>query len=108
MCPLLRRLALALALPVSREGGGVEGQERLTVTVRQPFDHGHRFEVTAGREVVWGVPHFARVWFAAGVESPKVERVPGGFRAMFIRPGTYRGAFAAYATADLCARWAKA
>ena len=65
----------------------------MTVTVRQLFDLGHRLEVTAGSEVVWADPHFDRVWFPTGAESPKVERVSGGFRAMFTKPGTYRGAF---------------
>jgi hypothetical protein len=104
MFPLLRRVALALALLVLLEDAAVEGQERLTITVRQLFDRGHRVEVTAGSEVVWADPHFDRVWFPAGAESPKVERVPGGFRAMFTKSGTYRGAFtvtAGHGTTDV-------
>ena len=93
MFPLLRRVALTLALLTLLEGGAVEAQERLTVTVPQLFDQGHRLEITAGSEVVWADPHFDRIWFPAGAESPKVERVPGGFRAMFTKPGVYRGAF---------------
>jgi hypothetical protein len=69
------------------------GQERNSVTVRQLFDRGHRLEVSAGDEVVWADPHFERVWFPAGAQNPKVQRVPGGFRAVFAKPGTYRGAF---------------
>ena len=93
MSRLLSGVALALALLVWLEAGGAEGQERVTVTVRQLFDLGHRVEVTAGSEVVWADPHFDRVWFPAGAESPRVERVSGEFRAMFTKPGTYRGAF---------------
>ena len=89
----LRGATLALALLASLEGGAAEGQERVTITVRQLFDLGHRLEVTVGSEVVWADPHFDRVWFPAGAESPKVERVSGGFRAVFTKPGTYRGAF---------------
>jgi len=93
MSRLLRGAALVLALVAWLEGGVAEAQERMTVTVRQLFDLGHRIEVTAGGEVMWADPHFDRVWFPAGADSPKVERVSGGFRAMFTRPGTYRGAF---------------
>ena len=74
-------------------GAAAEAQERVTVTVRQLFDQAHRIEVAEGAEVVWADPHFDRVWFPAGAESPKVERVPGGFRAVFAKAGTYRGAF---------------
>jgi hypothetical protein len=104
MSRLLRGVLLTLALLVWLEGGGPEGQERVAVTVRQLFDLGHRLEVTAGSEVVWADPHFDRVWFPAGAESPKVERVSGGFRAMFTQPGIYRGAFtvtAGHATNDV-------
>jgi hypothetical protein len=61
--------------------------------VRQLFDLAHRIEVSAGGEVVWADPHFDRVWFPAGAENPKVERVPGGFRAVFAKAGTYHGSF---------------
>ncbi len=71
--------ALAVALLVSLQGGAAEGQERVTVTVQQLFDQKHRLEVTAGSEVVWGDPHFDRVWFPTGADSPKVERLSGGF-----------------------------
>jgi hypothetical protein len=82
-------LALLVCLE-ARAGGAVE---QVTVTVRQLFDQGHRLEVAAGSEVVWADPHFDRVWFPAGADHPKVERLPGGFRATFTRPGTYHGAF---------------
>ena len=104
MSRLLRGVSLTLVLLVWLEGGGAEGQERVAVTVRQLFDLGHRLEVTTGSEVVWADPHFDRVWFPPGPENPKVERVSGGFRAMFAKPGTYRGAFtvtAGHATNDV-------
>lgn len=79
MTRLPRGVGLALALLVWLVGGGAIGaQERVTVTVRQLFDQGHRLELTAGGEVVWADAHFDRVWFPAGTGSPKVERMPGG------------------------------
>jgi hypothetical protein len=33
------------------------------------------------------------VWFPAGAENPKVERVPGGFERVFAKAGTCRGSF---------------
>ena len=85
--------ALVLVLTMWATPGLVEGQARTSITVRQMFDAGHRLEVSSGQEVVWADPHFERVWFPAGADDPKVQRVPGGFRAVFTKPGTYRGAF---------------
>ena len=90
---MLRSVGIAVTRLVSLQGGASEAQERVTLAVQQLFDQKHRVVVTAGSEVVWSDPHFDRVWFPAGVDSPKVERVPGGFRAIFAKPGTYRGAF---------------
>jgi len=101
---LLNAVALATALLGWPERGAAEEQGRLSVTVRQLFEQGHRLEVTAGTEVVWADPHFDRVWLRPGPASPKVERVSGGFRAMFTRPGTYRGVFTvvgAFGAADV-------
>jgi hypothetical protein len=89
----LRGVVPALMLVTWLGAGLTDAQERATVTVRQLFDLAHRIEVSAGGEVVWADPHFDRVWFPAGAENPKVERVPGGFRAVFAKPGTYRGSF---------------
>jgi hypothetical protein len=89
----LRGIALGVTVLMSAGAGPVEAQERVLVTVRQLFDHGHRLEVPAGTEVVWADPHFERVWFPTGVENPTVKRVAGEFRATFGKPGTYRGAF---------------
>ena len=89
----LRGAGLALMLLTWFGGSLTEAQERTTVTVRQLFELGHRLEVSAGAEVVWADPHFERVWFPAGAEAAKVQRVPGGFRAAFTKPGIYRGAF---------------
>ncbi|SRR6266496_5345359 len=105
MFPSLKGVALALALLTWLDVGAAEAQERVTVTVQWLFDQKHRLEVTAGTEVVWGDPHFDRVWFPAGADTPKVERLSGGFRAMFAKPGTYRGAFTVtgggHATSDV-------
>jgi hypothetical protein len=86
-------VALAVTLLTGLGVAAAGAQERVTVTVRQLFDQAHRIEVTEGAEVLWADPHFDRVWFPAGAKSPKVEQVPGGFRAVFNTAGTYRGAF---------------
>jgi hypothetical protein len=86
-------LTLALTLLAALGGEAAEAQERVTVTVQQLLNQAHRIEVAEGAEVLWADPHFDRVWFPAGAESPKVERVSGGFRAVFTKAGTYRGAF---------------
>lgn len=93
MWRLVGDLALVGVLLAGIVGGTTEAQERVTVTVQQLLNQAHRIEVSEGAEVLWADPHFDRVWFPAGAESPKVERVPGGFRAVFTRAGTYRGAF---------------
>lgn len=100
----LSGVVLVFALLMSVDRGVVDAQDRLNVTVQQLFDRGHRLEVSAGGEVVWADPHFERVWFPTGAGNPRVERVVGGFRATFVKPGTYRGAFtvvAGHATNDV-------
>jgi hypothetical protein len=89
----LRGFALVFTLLTSVGGELAEAQDRVLVTVRQLFDQGHRLEVPAGTEVVWADPHFERVWLPAAAENPAVKRVAGEFRATFVKPGTYRGAF---------------
>ncbi|HEY7518511.1 MAG TPA: hypothetical protein VIE36_09490 [Methylomirabilota bacterium] len=66
---------------------------RVTVTVQQLIDSGHRLELPAGSEVLWADAHFDRVWFPSSVNAPHVERTGLGYRAVFTTPGTYRGAF---------------
>jgi hypothetical protein len=98
------RGALIAMLLGSLLAGVTSAEERVVVTVRQLFDGKHRIEVPAGGEVVWADSHFDRVWFPAGGDAPRVERIPGGFRARFTRPGSYRGAFtvtAGHATNDV-------
>jgi hypothetical protein len=73
---------LTLALLAGLGGEAAEAQSRVTVTVQRLFDQAHRIEVAEGAEVLWADPHFDRVWFPAGADSPKVERVSGGFRAV--------------------------
>ena len=80
-------LLAAIAPPAAR------GQSRVVVTVQELIQRDHRIEVPAGTEVVWGDAHFERVWFPAGSDSPVVERTEQGFRAVFLKRGTYRGAF---------------
>ena len=92
MAGLLKVIVLIVGV-VAASTGGSSAQERVTVTVRQLFDRAHRIEVPAGAEVLWADPHFDRVWFPAGSGAPAIERMPGGFRARFTTPGTYRGTF---------------
>jgi hypothetical protein len=66
---------------------------RRSVTVQELIQSNHRLTVTAGTEVVWSDPHFGRVWFPSSGENPRVERTEQGFRAVFPKPGTYRGVF---------------
>jgi len=68
-------------------------QSRVVVTVQELIQRDHRLEVPAGTEVVWGDPHFERVWFPSRSGAPIVERTEKGFRAVFSKPGIYRGAF---------------
>jgi hypothetical protein len=70
-----------------------DGRARVTVTVQELIQRDHRLTVPAGAEVVWSDPHFERVWFPSGGLAPRVERTEQGFRAVFSRPGVYRGAF---------------
>ena len=69
------------------------GQSRVVVTVQELIQRAHRMEVAAGTEVVWEDPHFDRVWFPPRSDAPVVERTEQGFRALFSKRGTYRGAF---------------
>ena len=66
---------------------------RRNVTVQELIQSNHRLTVTAGTEVIWSDPHFGRVWFPSGGENPRIERTEQGFRAVFPKPGTYRGVF---------------
>ena len=69
------------------------GQSRVVVTVQELIQRGHRIEVPVGTEVVWVDPHFDRVWFPPRSDAPAVKRTEQGFRALFSKRGTYRGAF---------------
>ena len=81
--------SLAVMVAVSR----ALAQQPVVVTVQELIQRDHRIEVRAGTEVVWGDPHFDRVWLAPRAGAPTVERTAQGFRAVFSKPGTYRGAF---------------
>ncbi len=90
---------LTILLPVS-----LAAQQQVTVTVRELFERNHRLEIPVGTQINWADAHFERVWFPGGSGAPRVERVTGGFRALFNRPGLYRGAFTVvggHATADV-------
>jgi len=66
-------------------------QARVVVTVQDLFQTDHRVQIAAGTEVVWGDPHFQRVWFPSG--APAITRTPEGFRTVLSKDGTYRGVF---------------
>jgi hypothetical protein len=86
---LIALASVAMAAAVS----GALAQQPVVVTVQELIQHDHRIEVPAGTEIVWGDPHFGRVWIAPRAGAPTVERTVQGFRAVFSKPGTYRGAF---------------
>jgi len=65
---------------------------RVTVSVEELKQRGRQIEVEAGTEVVWADPHFERVWFSPG-SGVRVDRTKEGFRAVFERPGLYRGVY---------------
>ena len=65
----------------------------VVVTVQELIQRDHRLMVPAGTEVLWQDAHFERVWFPASGNNPRVERAEKGFRAVFDKPGTYRGRF---------------
>ena len=83
----------AMALAVVLLVGSAEAQRRVTVTANELIQRNHVLEVSVGTEVVWADPHFDRVWFPSSSGNPRVERTPGGFRAVFERVGEYRGTF---------------
>lgn len=68
-------------------------RSRVAVSVRELQQRNYTLEVEAGAEVLWADPHFLRVWFPPGPDAPHVEQIQGGFRAVFEKPGTYRGLF---------------
>ncbi len=68
-------------------------RSRVAVSVREFQQRNYTLEVEAGTEVLWADPHFLRVWFPPNGDAPPVERTEAGFRAVFDRPGTYRGLF---------------
>jgi hypothetical protein len=71
---------------------GAAGESRRVVTVKELFELNHQLTVEAGTEVVWGDPHFERVWFPSNT-GPRVKRTKDGFVSVFEKPGTYRGRF---------------
>src|SRR5262245_12950342 len=85
--PALVGLGVAIAFSAA------SAESAVVVTVQELIQHDHRIEVRAGTEVVWGDPHFDRVWLAPRAGAPTVARTAQGFRAVFLKPGTYRGAF---------------
>ena len=88
-----RVVILALGILVSVIGSSlVSAQGQRVVTVKELFALNHRLEVDAGTEVVFGDPHFERVWFSSDA-AVAVKRTKDGFAAVFQKPGTYRGRF---------------
>lgn len=93
MGQLRSAIGSALVVMATLAGGHVWAQGQMRVTVQELFKSNHQIEVMAGTEVVWADPHFDRVWFPTGSGAPRVERSSDGLRAVFTRPGVYRGAF---------------
>ena len=86
-------LAIVTALVVLWAPLAAQSQMPTVVTVQELIRRDHRLNVTAGTEVFFSDPHFERVWFPRAIDAPRVERVDGGFRALFSKAGTYRGRF---------------
>jgi hypothetical protein len=84
---------IGLALVAPGQALVAHAQPSVAVTVQEVIKGDHRLTVTAGTEVLWRDPHFERVWFPQGAGAPRVERAEIGFRAVFAKPGTYRGRF---------------
>ena len=92
-------VVLAILCPLA-----AAAQHDVTVTVRELFERGHTLEIQPGTQINWADSHFERVWFPPSSGAPRVERVAGGFRAVFDRAGRYRGAFTVvggHATGDV-------
>lgn len=85
-------LLVATSLAVARDTPA-HAEGPVVMSVQQLIDGDHRVQVPAGAEIVWGDPHFGRVWLTPRPGAPTVERTAAGFRAVFSTPGTYRGAF---------------
>jgi hypothetical protein len=98
----MRRLAM-LGVVLVLLTTGATADSRRVVTVEELFELNHQLTIEAGTEVVWGDPHFERVWFPSNV-GPKVKRTKDGFVTVFQTPGTYRGRFtvvAGHGTTDV-------
>jgi hypothetical protein len=84
-------MAIAVGAVLLATTAGAE--PRVEVSVDELTQRDRRLEVRAGTEVVWSDPHFERVWFPPASGGPPVERVANGFRAVFGKPGVYRGLY---------------
>ena len=74
--PVVIALAsLVMAVAVS----GAVAQQPVVVSVQELIQRDHRIDVPAGTEVVWGHPHFERVWLAPRAGALAVERTAQGF-----------------------------
>lgn len=88
----MRRSGVALGLAGVLLAMAAWAGSRVVVSVSELTKNARRLEVPAGTEVVWSDPHFERVWFAPGTEV-RVDRTKEGFRALFDKPGVYRGLY---------------
>lgn len=73
------------------------------VTVQELFRANHQIEVEKGTRVIFGDPHFDRVWFPRA-RGPVVQRTDSGLSVTFDTPGEYRGNFTVvggHATTDV-------
>ena len=99
----LKALSLLLAA-VLIVGGFVaaSGAGDRVVTVQELFRADHRIEIDKGTRVLFGDPHFDRIWFRP--RGPVVKRTDLGLSATFDTPGEYRGNFTVvggHATTDV-------
>jgi hypothetical protein len=85
--------AVATAAVASWTPVAVHGEASVSITVQELIQRDHQLKVPVGTEVLWRDPHFERVWFPPGAGAPRVEKAEVGFKAVFTKPGTYRGRF---------------
>lgn len=86
-------LAIVIAVAVLWAPLTAQSETPTVVTVQELIQRDHRLSITVGTEVFFSDRHFERVWFPRAMDAPRVERVDGGFRAVFTKAGTCRGPF---------------
>jgi hypothetical protein len=85
----MSRKGLSILATLLALSAGAAGEPIAVVTV-DDFVPTRTIEVEAGTEVVFSDVRFLDVSIVADDGAPAARRIPGGFAAVFERPGTYR------------------